>query len=697
MAVAAAPVALVPGSDDAVAAKERKGLELSVVTTSQRRILAKRRIRISVRATRSGTYRVFGSTRRRPGKRRARIVATRAKELRLGAGRTRTVRLRLIRAGRRELRTCVPRKVIANGLRLRGEERVPGRTRRRAAALRVNAARCRRDGSGGGGGTPSPPRAQEPIAYETENAGRCDFIDDADCLFPWPNDHFTAADPTTDTGRRLNLKAASMPANRAGKGITPGPYNRNDGFSPGALIVTKVPGLETQKAFDETGAVPITDMEQAFAPRQPVVVLNARTRERQLIWAEIDSNAAGKNDVTFLIRPGVNFEEGERYIVALRNLKGEDGKTLKAPEGFRIYRDRVLTTNPDVEARRGHFESLFGTLAEAGIDRDSLYRAWDFTVASERNLSERVLAIRDDAFAKLGDTNLTDMTVQGEAPDFTIEKVTANPEDQLALRVEGRYTVPCYLNTPNCVSGGTFTYPQGSTNGPPVIPEGSTTTARFQCNIPKSATVARRITAVALRPRPARQPRRGEPGPAAGLRARAQLHLLRDGLDRHGVLRPARHGREPRRDRGLPREGTARAAPELRLPDGARDPERHVELPAARRPRAAGARQLPLPRAADDPPGRLLERPELPGERPEPDRHAQAVLRRQQPGRDHRRRPHRGRGRPRPRCPRRARDELLDALDAQHDWAPDSSRASSTCRSTRGSCTRRIRTSSSAS
>ena len=432
---------------------------------------------------------MFGSTRRRPGKGRARIVATRAKELRLGAGRTRTVRLRLIRAGRRELRTCVPRKVIANGLRLRGEKRVPGRTRRRAAALRVNAARCRRDRRGGGGGTPSPPRAQEPIAYETENAGRCDFIDDADCLFPWPNDHFTVADPTTDTGRRLNLKAASMPANRAGKGITPGPYNRNDGFSPGALIVTKVPGLETQKAFDETGAVPITDMEQAFAPRQPVVVLNARTRERQLIWAEIDSNAADKKDVTFLIRPGVNFEEGERYIVALRNLKGEDGKTLKAPEGFRIYRDRVLTTNPDVEGRRGHFESMFGTLAEAGIDRDTLYRAWDFTVASERNLSERVLAIRDDAFAKLGDTNLTDMTVQGEAPDFTIEKVTANPEDQLALRVEGRYTVPCYLNTPNCVSGGTFTYPQGSTNGPPVIPEGSTTTARFQCNIPKSATV----------------------------------------------------------------------------------------------------------------------------------------------------------------------------------------------------------------
>ena len=202
---------------------------------------------------------------------------------------------------------------------------------RRGRALRRNASRCRR-----GAVPPSDrsPRAQEPIDYETQNAGRCDHIDEAVCLFPFPNDHFTVADRTTDTGRRLNLQSGSMPANRAGKRITPGPYNRNDGFSPGALIVTKVPGLETQKALDETGAVPITDMAQAFEPRQPVVVLNARTRERHLVWAEIDSNAASPEDVTLLIRPGVNFEEGTRYIVALRNLKDEKRRDARRSRGL---------------------------------------------------------------------------------------------------------------------------------------------------------------------------------------------------------------------------------------------------------------------------------------------------------------------------------------------------------------------------
>jgi hypothetical protein len=473
----AAPAALVAADGDAVSVGDRVPLKLSVATASQDDILAERRIPIRLRSERTGTFRVFAASRKQAG-RRARVVITRAREVRLAADRARTVELRLIRAGRREMAACGDRTLIATALRVRGAQRGPGDPLRRKRALRTDASRC--------DGGPAP--RSEPVEYQTENADRCDHTDEAVCLFPWPNDHFTLADPTTDTGRRLDLNLLSMPANRAGKPIDPGPSNRNDGFSPGALIVTKVPGLETQEAFEATGAVPITDMARAFKRRQPVVVLNADTRERHLVWAEIDSTAASPEDVTLLIRPGVNFDEGARYIVALRNLKGVDGKPLQAPEGFRIYRDRVLTTNPDVEARRGHFESLFGTLAEAGIDRDSLYRAWDFTVASERNLAERVLTIRDDAFERLGDTNLADLEVQGESPDFTIEEVVPNPEQQLALRVSGKYTVPCYLNLPNCASGGTFSYPPGSTHGPPAISESSTMEARFQCNIPKSAT-----------------------------------------------------------------------------------------------------------------------------------------------------------------------------------------------------------------
>src|SRR5687767_15402095 len=82
----------------------------------------------------------------------------------------------------------------------------------------------------------------------------CDPLDPAVCLQPWPNDFFTVADGTTDTGRRLNLNPLGMPRNIAGNPIRPEEWNRSDGFSPGQKITTKVPSLDTAQAFARTGA-----------------------------------------------------------------------------------------------------------------------------------------------------------------------------------------------------------------------------------------------------------------------------------------------------------------------------------------------------------------------------------------------------------------------------------------------------------
>ena len=95
----------------------------------------------------------------------------------------------------------------------------------------------------------------------------CDPLDPAVCLQPWPNDFFTAPDSTTDTGLRLNLNPLATPRNIAGNPIRTDEWNRNDGFSPGNEIVTKVPGLETQAAFQNTGAAPVTDIGAHVRPR----------------------------------------------------------------------------------------------------------------------------------------------------------------------------------------------------------------------------------------------------------------------------------------------------------------------------------------------------------------------------------------------------------------------------------------------
>jgi hypothetical protein len=174
----------------------------------------------------------------------------------------------------------------------------------------------------------------------------------------------------------------------------------------------------------------------------------------------------------------------------MRNLRDAAGNVLSAGSGFRLYRDRTLTTNPQVEARRSHFEAIFRTLGRAGVGRSDLYLAWDFTVASRRSLSERQLAIRNDAYAQLGDTNLADLKVQGRSPAFQVTKVsdfTPGENNRIARRVEGTYTVPCYLNLPGCPSGSRFLFPAGSTNGPPTSIPGNTMQAKFTCNVPRVA------------------------------------------------------------------------------------------------------------------------------------------------------------------------------------------------------------------
>jgi hypothetical protein len=313
------------------------------------------------------------------------------------------------------------------------------------------------------------------LAFAAPASARCDNLDPAVCLQPFPNNYFTKPSPKTDTGLKVNFRITDMPRNSAGKPIQPGQWNRNDGFSPGSLITTYVPGLDLSK----THGVPINDLARTYDKDAAIVVIDAKTLERNLVWTEMDSSASSDSARNLIVRPAKNFREGHTYIVALRNLKDAGGSTIPAGDAFRGYRDGTTA-----DARTEHMNWIFGRLKKAGIKRDkNLFLAWDFTVASERNLSERMLHIRDDAFAQLGDTNLKDLTIQGSAPQFKVAKVEA--ADGLARRVTGYFKVPCYISTPACQPGGGFVYNPG-TNEPLQVP-GNTYTAKFVCNIPQVA------------------------------------------------------------------------------------------------------------------------------------------------------------------------------------------------------------------
>src|SRR4030095_13644707 len=221
----------------------------------------------------------------------------------------------------------------------------------------------------------------------------CDFLDTSDCLFPFPSDYLTVADPDTDTGRRVHFALDGMPRNVSHTQIAVTEYNRGDGFSVGASILLHVPNVDLAM----TGAAPITDIARSLAADAPILLINTATLARHLIWAELDANANSEATRALIIRPGVNLAEGTRYIVALRRMEASSGAIIPPSEDLLAYRDDTETGESFKEARRPHMEEIATTRAAAAIGRSDLYLAWDFTVASERNNTERMLFIRDDA------------------------------------------------------------------------------------------------------------------------------------------------------------------------------------------------------------------------------------------------------------------------------------------------------------
>jgi hypothetical protein len=349
------------------------------------------------------------------------------------------------------------------------------------------------------------------------NPAACDPLDASQCLLPYPNDWFTRPDPASATGRRLDLNVLAMPRNAAGKPIGPQEWNRSDGFSAGAQILTVVPGMTKNSDLVPSGLPPVTDLGMNGGKNLGVVLLDEETGQQWPVWVEIDqyteeagAEPAGLGTVQqdLMIHPAVNLTDGHRYIVALRHLITDSGKVAQPSATFKAYRDG---TAPASDPRTAHMNNLFATLARAGVARHDLYLAWDFTTASTKNVTGRLLAIRDDAFARLGDTNLTDGKIEGKAPAFTVDSVTNFTPAQnapIARQIQGHFTVPCYI-APTCepptkcgtVTMGTFDTcplpgqfaldPTNPDATPTAVP-GQTLQANFICNVGRTAFAAHR-------------------------------------------------------------------------------------------------------------------------------------------------------------------------------------------------------------
>jgi hypothetical protein len=305
---------------------------------------------------------------------------------------------------------------------------------------------------------------------DVSDADRCDPLDRTRCMYPFPNDYFTIDDSTAPTGRRVHIAPDATPTNYAGVHVDPTRWNRLDGFSVGPMILFQVPDLD----LAQTGAAPVTDIGRSLDPDAPIVLADADTGTHQLIWVERDATGTSAADEPLIIRVGRNLPNAHHYVVALRHLRNAEGDPIPVPRLFQIYRDRIPTYLPAVEARRARMEQVFEAAERAGIPRDQLWLAWDFTTQSVQSLAGNLLHMRDDAFARLGSA----------APTFTVDSVSEPTlaQDARKLRdIRGTFQVPLYMTG----GGAPGSFLRFGADGLPEN-DGDFFTATYRCIIPRA-------------------------------------------------------------------------------------------------------------------------------------------------------------------------------------------------------------------
>ncbi|HLK45509.1 MAG TPA: hypothetical protein VKT18_05950, partial [Acidimicrobiales bacterium] len=264
-----------------------------------------------------------------------------------------------------------------------------------------------------------------------------------DCLLPWPNNAFTKT-AATPTGRLVNLAATATPANTKGVHINPAYQNQNDGFSPGSVVMLHVPNLSIANSGIATstniGLSGCTIGGKLTSTTTPVVLWDATRHVCVPYFAELDAQDPTAATQLLLIHPVVNYTEGDRIDVVLRNLYDTSDARIPmlAGEAAALNGTMVPTT------RGAHLKWLV-THDLTSFDLSHLYVAWDFSVISaggtsttrfsDDDLADPALTMRDQAFKLVGSTT-------------PVYRVTSAAVVGTEYQVSGSFQVPTFLT--NC-------------------------------------------------------------------------------------------------------------------------------------------------------------------------------------------------------------------------------------------------------
>ncbi|MCH2171316.1 hypothetical protein MK489_11080 [Myxococcota bacterium] len=296
-----------------------------------------------------------------------------------------------------------------------------------------------------------------------EDADVCEFLNQVECLLPYPSNRFLES-IETEAGRvrRLRIPQVGMPLLN-GPPLSPEPFEDFDGFSPGSQVLMHFPsGVDLQASgapvllqarccgqLDRTPYERVRTMDDtSLGTDSPTVLLDVNTGERLPHFLELDAQATGGDRRVLFLRPGQSLKPGHEFIVAVRGLVDPSGEPVPAEPAFRALRDERPSTVAVVEARRGEFEEIFEELARIGVQREDLILALRFRVRSDDQLTRHLLRMRDLTFEYHDDSENPFNVVFDDAFNQRPENDRTNCQtdgDWIWRRVRGTFETPFFL------------------------------------------------------------------------------------------------------------------------------------------------------------------------------------------------------------------------------------------------------------
>ncbi len=270
----------------------------------------------------------------------------------------------------------------------------------------------------------------------------CNPLGGNGCITPWPSNLYTVEDSTTVTGIRIDVPDGALPTNADGYAIDPVGLNTFDGWSTAAPMI-----YSYDEGIDGSNLIPNTRYEDSVKDISPTTLINMATGERVVHFAELDIREKEKfGRQALYLRPSVRLQPNTRYAVAIRkSLKARDGTEIKIADGFAALLSGKSTKHERLEAHRAAYDEVLTAVEAAGIPRDDLIVAWDFTTGSDENIRRELLAARDRTLADTG--------VDGANLSYVLDSDEPNLNDEFR-RVKGTFTVPLFLSHDGDFRGG---------------------------------------------------------------------------------------------------------------------------------------------------------------------------------------------------------------------------------------------------